>query len=91
VSGELNGNYILVLDVNGSNLGLFAPETEAKVQFTLYKDGSPSYTTEVTSAEAFRLPADCACEVYQIGLNTSIPIYNVTIADSVAELAQTSL
>jgi hypothetical protein len=90
VSGELNGNSILEVSVNGSNLALFAPETEAKVQFTLYKDGSPSYTTEVTSSEAFRLPADCACEVYQIGLNTSIPIFNVTMADSVAELAQTS-
>jgi hypothetical protein len=90
VGGELNGNSLLSVEVNGSNLGLFAPETAAKVQFTLYKDGEPSYTTEVTSSEAFRLPADCACEVYQIGLNTSIPIFNVTMADSVAELAQTS-
>jgi len=90
VGGELNGNSILELEVNGSNLGLFSPETEAKVQFTLYKDGEPSFTTAVTSSEPFRLPATCACEVYQIGLNTSIPIFNVTISDSVAELAQTS-
>jgi hypothetical protein len=44
----------------------------------------------LTSSEPFRLPADCACEVYQVGINTTIPIYNVTISDSVAELAQAS-
>jgi hypothetical protein len=91
VGGELNGNSILALDVNGSNLRQFTPVTESKVQFTLYKDGQPTYTTGVGSSEPFRLPADCACEVYQIGLNASIPVYNVTMADSVAELAQTSL
>jgi hypothetical protein len=91
VGGELNGNSILTLDVNGSNLRQFTPVVESKVQFTLYKDGDPTYTVGLNSSEPFRLPADCACEVYQIGLNTSIPIYNVTIADSVAELAQTSL
>jgi hypothetical protein len=90
VGGELNGNSILEVNVNGSNLALYAPDTIGKVQFTLYKDGSPSYSVDVPTAEPFRLPADCACEVYQIGLNTTIPIYNVTIADSVAELAQTS-
>ena len=91
VGGELNGNSVLVLDVNGSNLLQFTPVTESKVQFTLYKDGDPVYTVGVNSSEAFRLPAGTTSEVYQIGLNTSIPIFNVTMADSVAELAQTSL
>jgi hypothetical protein len=90
VGGELNGNSILALEVNGSNLRLFAPESDAKAQFTLYKDGQPTYTVALTSSEPFRLPADCACEVYQVGINTTIPIYNVTISDSVAELAQAS-
>jgi hypothetical protein len=91
VGGELNGNSVLALDVNGSNLRQFTPVTESKVQFTLYKDGDPVYTVGVDSSEAFRLPAGTTAEVYQIGLNTSIPIFNVTMADSVAELAQTSL
>jgi hypothetical protein len=90
VGGELNGNSILALEINGSNLNLFEAATESKAQFTLYKNGVISYTTAVDSSEPFRLPADCACEVFQVGLNTSIPIYNVTIADSVAELAQAS-
>jgi hypothetical protein len=90
VGGELNGNSVLELDVNGSNLLQFTPVTESKVQFTLYKDGNPVYTVGVNSSEAFRLPAGMTSEVYQIGINTSIPVYNVTMADSVAELAQAS-
>jgi hypothetical protein len=90
VGGELNGNSVLELEVNGSNLRLFAPESDAKAQFTLYKDGQPTYTVALTSSEPFRLPASTPSEVYQVGINTTIPIYNVTIADSVAELAQAS-
>jgi hypothetical protein len=90
VGGELNGNSLLEVTINGSKLQLYSPATEGKVQFTLYKDGQPSFTTNVLSSEPFRLPADCACEVYQVGINTTIPIYNVTIADSVVELAQAS-
>ena len=90
VGGELNGNSILALEVNGSNLQLYQAVVPAKAQFTLFKDGQPTYTVGLTSSEPFRLPASTPSEVYQIGINTSIPIYNVTIADSVAELAQAS-
>lgn len=90
VSGELNGNSVLELSVNGSNLREFTPQTESKAQFTLYVDGAPVYTQGVNSSEPFRLPAGFRAEAYQIGLTTSIPIYNVTVAESVAELAQAS-
>jgi hypothetical protein len=90
VSGELNGNSILEVSVNGSNLNLYTPQTAGQVQFTLYEDGQPFYSVAVTSSEPFRLPATNTSEVYQVGLNTTIPLYNVTIADSVAELAQAS-
>jgi hypothetical protein len=90
VGGELNGNSVLALEVNGSNLQLYQAVVPAKAQFTLFKDGEPTYTVGLTSSEPFRLPASTPSEVYQVGINTSIPIYNVTIADSVAELAQAS-
>jgi hypothetical protein len=90
VGGELNGNSVLALEVNGSNLQLYQAVVPAKAQFTLFKDGEPIYTVGLTSSEPFRLPASTPSEVYQVGVNTSIPIYNVTIADSVAELAQAS-
>ncbi len=90
VGGELNGNSVLELSVNASNLLEFTPIAESKAQFTLYVDGAPVYTIGVNSSEPFRLPAGFRSEAYQIGLTTSIPIYNVTIADSVVELAQAS-
>jgi hypothetical protein len=90
VGGAVNADSILAVEVNGSNLALYEANAVDRAQFTLYKDGQPTYTVGLTSSEPFRLPADCACEVYQVGINTTIPIYNVTIADSVAELAQAS-
>jgi hypothetical protein len=90
VGGELNGNSILALEVNGSNLNLYEASAVGRAQFTLYKDGQPTYTVGLTSSEPFRLPASTSSEVYQVGINTTIPIYNVTISDSVAELAQAS-
>jgi len=90
VSGELNGNSILEVSVNGSNLVQYNPSTTPLVQFTLFKDEVPFYSVALTSSDTFRLPALRTNEVFQIGLNTTVPIYNVTIADSVAELAQTS-
>ena len=90
VGGELNGNSILELAVNASNLREFTPETEAKAQFTLYVDGEPVFTRGVDSSEPFRLPAGFRSEMYQVGMTTSIPIYSVAIAESVAELAQVS-
>lgn len=90
VGGAINADSILEVNVNGSHLGLYAPETEASLQFTLYADGDPVFTRGVGSSEPFRLPAGFRSEVYQVGLTTSIPVYNVTIAESVAELAQAS-
>lgn len=90
VGGELNGNSVLALEVNASNLREFTPVSESKAQFTLYVEGAPVFTRGVDSSEPFRLPAGFRSEAYQIGLTTSIPIYNVTIAESVAELAQAS-
>ena len=90
VSGELNGNSILELSVNASNLLEVLPITEARAQFTLYADGEVVYTQGVNSSDPFRLPAGFRSEEYKVGLTTSIPIYSVTIAESVAELGQTS-
>jgi hypothetical protein len=90
VGGELNGSSVLAVEVNGSNLQLYQAVVPARAQFTLYRDGQPTYTVGVTSSEPFRLPAVAQSEVYQVGINTSISIYSVTVADSVAELAQAS-
>jgi hypothetical protein len=90
VGGSINANSGLELEINGSNLRLVTQETSALVQFTLYSNGQPIFVTTVDSSKPFRLPAGLS-EVYQVGLTTSIPIYNVTIAESANELSQASL
>jgi hypothetical protein len=90
VGGELNGNSLLELAINASNLRELAAATVDTAQFTLYADGEVVFSQGVNSSEPFRLPAGFRSEVYQVGVTTSIPIYTVTIAESVAELAQAS-
>jgi hypothetical protein len=91
VGGSVNANSLLELEINGSNLRAVVLETEAVVQFTLYSNGQPVFVTDVRSSKPFRLPAGFLSEVYQVGITTSVPIYNVSIAESISELSQVSL
>lgn len=90
VSGHLNGFELLAFEVNGSYIEPVELDTVRQVQFTLYDDGVPIYTKNVTSAKFFRLPAGFSSEVYSVGLSASVKVYSVTVAESVAELSQTS-
>jgi hypothetical protein len=90
VGGALNADEFLVHQVNGSALGPYEQATPDKVQFSLYADDNIVFSREVTTANPFRLPAGFVAEVYKIGLSSTLPVYNVTIAQSVAELAETS-
>jgi hypothetical protein len=90
VSGDLNGFELLAFEVNGSYIEPVELDTQRQVQFTLYDNGTPIYTKNVTSAKFFRLPAGVSSEVYAVGLSASVKVYSVTVAESVAELSQTS-
>ena len=90
VSGDLNGFELLAFEVNGSYIEPVELDTQRQVQFTLYDNGSPIYTKNVASAKFFRLPAGFSSEVYAVGLSASVKVYSVTVAESVAELSQTS-
>lgn len=90
VAGHLNGHELLAFEVNGSNIIPVTQDTQRKVQFTLIKDGEPIFTKDVKSSAPFRLPAGYRSEVFNVGLNASVPTYSVAIAESVAELAQQS-
>ncbi len=90
VGGAINANELLVLEVNASALQQYEATTTRRVQFTLYADGQPVYSREITSSQPFRLPAGFVSEVYNIGLSATVPVYSATIAQSVAELAQNS-
>ena len=88
VAGHLNGQEILSMEINGSNIVPSIPDALRKVQFTLFKDGAPIFTKAVTSSTPFRLPAGYRSEVFNVGLSASVPAYSVAVAESVAELAQ---
>jgi hypothetical protein len=90
VAGHLNGMELLSTEINGSFIVPVELDTERRVQFTLYDNEVPVYTKNVTSAKFFRLPAGFSSEVYAVGLSSSVKVYSVTVAESVAELSQTS-
>lgn len=90
VAGHLNGAELLSFEINGSYIVPVELDTVRKVQFTLYSAKVPVYTREVTSSKFFRLPANIVSDLYAVGLNASVKVYDVTIAQSVEELARTS-
>lgn len=90
VAGHLNGHELLAVEINGSFITPNIPDIAKKVQFTLYADGEPVFTKGVVSSTPFRLPAGYRSEVFNIGLDSSVPAYSVTIAESTVELAQAS-
>lgn len=91
VAGFLLGQEVLALEINGSFLVPAMPPAQKKVQFTLYRDKVPIFSKAVTSSTPFRLPAGYRSEIFNVGLNSSVPTYSVTIAESTAELAQASV
>jgi hypothetical protein len=91
VGGALNADSLLETQINGSALGQYETIPPDRVQFSLYAGGQIVYSKAITSSEPFRLPSGFLAEVYNIGLTTTIPLYSVTIANSVAELAEASL
>lgn len=91
VAGHVNGMELLTTEVNGSFIIPAVVDLQKKVQFTLYKDGVPVFTKAVTSSNPFRLPAGYRSELFQVGVNSSVRTFSVTIAESTAELAQASV
>jgi hypothetical protein len=89
--GSINDDEMLVNQVNGSGVVSVIPDQSKRVQFTLYADGKPVFTREVTSSRPFRLPSGFRTEAVSIGLNAFVPTYSVTIAESTAELARFSV
>lgn len=90
VAGHLNGAEILSFEINGSYIVPVELDVQRRVQFTLYSSDVPVYTKNVTSSKFFRLPAAKSSELYSIGINTSVKVYDVTVAESVEELSRTS-
>ena len=88
--GFICGAEILGEEVAGSRIVPVFEDVQRRVQFTLYKGRDAVFTREVDSVKPFRLPAGYRTEVVSVGINTSVPTYSVTIAESFQELAGTS-
>lgn len=86
--GQILGMEILGAEINGSLVVPLVAQTQRRVQFTLYKDGEPVFTTNVTSSKPFRLPTGYRTELASIHMAISVPTYSVAVASSVEELKQ---
>jgi hypothetical protein len=91
VNGHLNGDQFAELELNGSYLQEYYPPTPRTVQFVLFDGDTPIYSRQVTSSRPFRLPSGLKYETVRVGVNTSVPVYSVTIAESTEELAEASV
>jgi hypothetical protein len=67
------------------------PDTNAnRVQFSLLRDGVVMYSKTLSSATPFRIPVFKRSERYAVQISSSIPVYEVTVAQSMGELGRTS-
>lgn len=90
VAGHLNGDELLLLEVNGSYIVPVDLNTAKRVQFTLYADKIPVYTKNVTTDKPFRLPSGYKTELVNVGISSSVTTYSVAIAETIDELKQAS-
>lgn len=90
VNGYIGGAPFGVLPVAGTYLVPPLPQTERRVQFTIYEGDTPMFSRNVSSSRPFRLPAGYKHEILRIGIGASIGVYSVTVAESTTELAQAS-
>jgi hypothetical protein len=84
--GQIAGLELNVAEINGSLLVPVTPQSQRKVQFTLYEKDTPIYTTLVGSQKPFRLPTGYKAELFSIQLAASVPTYSVAVATSMQEL-----
>jgi hypothetical protein len=87
VAGHLDGAELLSMEINGSNIVPVESAVQRRVQFTLYSSGVPVFTKNVTNSKFFRLPAAMSSDLYSVSITTSVRVYDVSIAESVSELA----
>lgn len=90
VAGYLNGQEILSMEINASNIVPVELNTAKRVQFTLYSNEVPVFTKNVTSSTPFRLPAGYLSELYSVGINASVKTYSVALATTTLELSKES-
>lgn len=90
VGGFILSGGFLDFEFNGSNLTPYNPPTPRTVQFVLYEGDEPKFAKRLQNERPFRLPKGFKQETLRIGINASVPCFNVSIAESTEELKQAS-
>lgn len=90
VKGALNTTTVNRFAVNGSAVLRVPVETQRTVQFSLIVDGQVKFTRTVQTNKPFTLPAGFKSEIQGFQISASIPVYSVSVAQSLEELAQAS-
>lgn len=90
VGGSLGDMEFNLIEVNGSRMVPPKQQVRKKVVFSLWYDRELVYSTEVESSRPFVLPGGYEGELVAIGISGSVRVHSVTIAQSTAELEETS-
>jgi len=90
VDGAIAAAGVNSFALNGSALVPSPNLNQRRVQFSLLKEGKIVFTRDLNSTDPFRLPAGFKTEIYGVQIASSIPVYSVTVAQSMQELSQAS-
>ena len=90
VNGALGSMPINKYAINASGIVPVPTVTPRVVQLTQLVDGVPVWTKNVTTAKAFRLGYDRKAEVQALQISTNVPVYSISIAETIEELKAVS-
>lgn len=91
IEGALGATAVGMIPIGGSNLMDAPDEVPSRVLFSLLKAGQVVFARELNSIKPFRLPPGKKSEVYAVQISSTLPIYGVTVAQSMGELGRASL
>lgn len=84
--GQIGGLEFLMAEINGSLILPVPDQVSRRVQFTLFKEGEPFFTTLVEDSQPVSLPLGYKTELVSYQVAASVPTYSVAIASTIEEL-----
>lgn len=88
-SGALGGVGLNAQTLNGSGLANLSVPTLADVVFTLYYDGAVVFSKALAESTRFRLPSGLKSDIVSVGLNGSVRVKSIALAETMLALKQT--
>lgn len=88
-AGSLGGSAINARMLNGSSLANVSEPGGAEVTFTLYYNGVAFFSRVLAESARFRLPSGKKSDVVSMGLNGTVRVKSIAIAETMMGLKQT--